>query len=43
MKNCNNTIYILGLFSVYVGIATGYAKVGSIGPSEKVDFTVIDN
>ena len=28
-------------FSVYVGIATGYAKVGNIGPPEKVDYTVI--
>jgi len=24
-----------------VGIATGYAKVGNIGPPEKVDYTVI--
>ena len=28
-------------FSVYVGIATGYAKVGNIGPPEKEDYTVI--
>ena len=28
-------------FSIYVGIATGYAKVGNIGPPEKVDYTVI--
>ncbi len=28
-------------FSVYVGVATGYAKVGNIGPPEKVDYTVI--
>jgi adenylate cyclase len=28
-------------FAVYVGIATGYAKVGNIGPPEKVDYTVI--
>ena len=28
-------------FSIYVGIATGYAKVGNIGPPEKVDYTII--
>ena len=28
-------------FSIYVGIATGYAKVGNIGPPEKMDYTVI--
>ena len=28
-------------FSIYVGIAPGYAKVGNIGPPEKVDYTVI--
>ena len=28
-------------FSIYVGIATGYAKVGNIGPLEKMDYTVI--
>ena len=28
-------------FAIYVGIATGYAKVGNIGPPEKVDYTVI--
>ena len=28
-------------FSIYVGIASGYAKVGNIGPPEKVDYTII--
>jgi len=28
-------------FAIYVGIATGYAKVGNIGPPEKVDYTII--
>ena len=28
-------------FSIYVGISTGYAKVGNIGPPEKMDYTVI--
>jgi len=28
-------------FAIYVCIATGYAKVGNIGPPEKVDYTVI--
>ena len=28
-------------FTIYVGIATGYAKVGNIGPPEKMDYTVI--
>ena len=28
-------------FEIRIGIATGYAKVGNIGPPEKVDYTVI--
>ena len=28
-------------FAICVGIATGYAKVGNIGPPEKVDYTII--
>ena len=28
-------------FAVRVGIATGYAKVGNIGPRDKIDYTVI--
>lgn len=28
-------------FSIYVGISTGYAKVGNIGPPEKIDYTII--
>ena len=28
-------------FSICVGIATGYAKVGNIGPPEKIDYTII--
>ena len=28
-------------FIVRVGIATGYAKVGNIGPPEKIDYTII--
>ena len=28
-------------FSIRVGLATGYAKVGNIGPAEKIDYTVI--
>lgn len=28
-------------FAVRVGIATGYAKVGNIGPVEKIDYTII--
>ena len=28
-------------FSIYVGVATGYAQVGNIGPPEKVDYTII--
>ena len=28
-------------FAIYVGIATGYAKVGNIGPPEKIDYTII--
>jgi adenylate cyclase len=28
-------------FIVRIGIATGYAKVGNIGPPEKIDYTII--
>ena len=28
-------------FAIRVGIATGYAKVGNIGPRNKIDYTVI--
>ena len=28
-------------FSIYIGIATGYAKVGNIGPPDKIDYTII--
>ena len=28
-------------FAIRVGLATGYAKVGNIGPAEKIDYTVI--
>ena len=28
-------------FAIRVGLATGYAKVGNIGPTEKIDYTVI--
>jgi adenylate cyclase len=28
-------------FAIRVGLATGYAKVGNIGPVEKIDYTVI--
>lgn len=28
-------------FSIRVGLTTGYAKVGNIGPAEKIDYTVI--
>lgn len=28
-------------FAIRVGMATGYAKVGNIGPAEKIDYTVI--
>ena len=28
-------------FHVRIGIATGYAKVGNIGPKEKIDYTII--
>ena len=28
-------------FAICVGLATGYAKVGNIGPPEKVDYTII--
>ena len=28
-------------FAMRVGLATGYAKVGNIGPAEKIDYTVI--
>ena len=28
-------------FSIRIGLATGYAKVGNIGPVEKIDYTVI--
>ena len=28
-------------FAICVGIATGYAKVGNIGPPEKVDYTIV--
>ena len=28
-------------FAIRVGIATGYAKVGNIGPRDKIDYTVI--
>ena len=28
-------------FAIRVGIATGYAKVGNIGPPNKIDYTVI--
>ncbi len=28
-------------FAIRVGIATGYAKVGNIGPVEKIDYTII--
>jgi len=28
-------------FAIRIGLATGYAKVGNIGPAEKIDYTVI--
>ena len=28
-------------FIIRIGIATGYAKVGNIGPPEKIDYTII--
>ncbi len=28
-------------FSIRVALATGYAKVGNIGPKEKIDYTII--
>ena len=28
-------------FVIRVGLTTGYAKVGNIGPAEKIDYTVI--
>ena len=28
-------------FIIRVGISTGYAKVGNIGPPEKIDYTII--
>jgi len=30
-------------FAVKIGISTGYAKVGNIGPVEKIDYTIIGN
>ncbi|GIS91026.1 MAG: hypothetical protein CM1200mP20_10670 [Pseudomonadota bacterium] len=28
-------------FALRIGLATGYAKVGNIGPAQKIDYTVI--